>query len=75
MRLAPTDRIDFLLGGVGIEVKVDGSTAQILRQLRRYASSPQIEHLVLVTNRARHRSLPAVIGGKPLRVVHINASL
>ena len=39
---------------VGIEVKVNGTPAQVTRQLRRYCTSNHIDSLVLVTNRPRH---------------------
>lgn len=69
VRLAGRDRIDFLAGAVGIEVKVAGRAPDVVRQLRRYAACPQVAALILVTNRARHRGIPAEIGGKPVRVV------
>jgi hypothetical protein len=72
VRLTDRDRIDFLATPVGIEVKVAGTPAAVERQLRRYAASPQIEALILVTNRARHRSVPREIGGKPVRVVFLS---
>lgn len=71
-RLSAADRIDFLAGRVGIEVKVAGTAAAVTRQMRRYAASPDVDALVLVTNRARHRAMPAEIGGKPVRVVWLS---
>lgn len=57
-RLSLHDRIDFFVpfphGSIGIEVKVAGAQHAVLRQLHRYALSPQISGLVLVTSRARH---------------------
>lgn len=65
--------IDFLLrGGIGIEVKIKGSPADVIRQLHRYAQSPQIASLVLVTGKLSHgRSFPAELQAKPLYVVHL----
>lgn len=61
-------RLDFMLpGGLVIEVKVDGSRADVLRQLSRYAQSPAVSGLLLVTTRASHR-LPESFNGKPLAV-------
>lgn len=71
VRLTPTDRIDLLTVRVGVEVKVAGTPDAVLRQLQRYATSPQVDALVLVTTRARHQSLPRVVGGKPLTVVYL----
>lgn len=63
-------RIDFVVDdGIGIEVKVDGPAAAVARQLRRYASSPAINALILVTTRVRHTRVPAEINGKPIQVV------
>jgi len=75
--LAPTDRIDFLLpGGLGIEVKLAGAPGDVLRQLRRYATSPDVAGLLLVTTRIRHvRGLPAVLGDTPLRSLLLRGGL
>lgn len=71
-RLSDRDRIDFLAGSTGIEVKVAGSAAEVARQLRRYAEHPVIEALLLVTTRVRHRRMPRQIGGKPVFVVWLS---
>ena len=70
--LTAADRIDFLAGRVGVEVKIAGQSAAVMRQLRRYAASPDVDALVLVTTCARHRGLPRQVGGKPLRVVWLS---
>jgi hypothetical protein len=72
--LTPRDRIDFLVGRIGIECKVQGSFIQVARQLCRYAQCDQIMALVLVTGCARlGRGLcTSIVGGgiaKPLLVV------
>lgn len=60
--LSRTDRIDFLAGVVGIEVKVDGSPSSVARQCIRYLSHDQVEALVVVSARARLvRGLPASV--------------
>lgn len=69
--LTPKDRIDFVVGGIGIETKVDGSLASVTRQLWRYAHLPEISELILVTTRAKHRTQPNEMNGKPLLVVHL----
>lgn len=69
--LSKADRIDFLVGDCGIEVKVDGSTAAVLRQLHRYSQQERIASLVLVTNRARHHDLPSALSGKPVELVEL----
>lgn len=72
--LSAADRIDLLVGQIGIECKVDGSASAVVRQCLRYLNAPQIAALVLVTGRARvGRMLPdqVMVGGqvKPVRVV------
>jgi hypothetical protein len=67
--LSGDDRIDFLCEtGVGIECKSRGGRTGVLRQLSRYAASPDIASLVLVTTRLQHRGMPAALGGKPILV-------
>lgn len=66
-RLSPADRIDFLVGGVGIEAKARYPKRAIYRQLERYAAQPVIGSLILVTGTAM--GLPAEIGGKPVFIV------
>lgn len=67
VRLTAADRIDLLIGTVGIEVKVAGSVAAVERQLRRYATCGLISELVLVTTRVAHTAIDDV--GCPLHVV------
>lgn len=61
-------RIDFFLPGlfIGIELKVKGSPSEAMRQLHRYAKSPDIQALILVTVRSRTGFEPAQINSKPL---------
>jgi hypothetical protein len=66
------DRIDFLVGKIGIEIKVGGSLAAVTRQLFRYAECPEIDSLVLVTTKQAHRNMPNEILGKPLHVVWLS---
>ena len=65
------DRIDFLVGRIGIEVKTRHSRADVLRQLDRYAQSEMLDSLILVTTRAQHRDAPESIRGKPLALVYL----
>ncbi|MCE6958829.1 hypothetical protein LAZ40_07175 [Cereibacter sphaeroides] len=47
--LSPQDRIDFLIGDIGIEAKIKASPRAILRQLDRYAEDGRIGTLILAT--------------------------
>lgn len=65
VRLAPGERIDFLIaGGIGIEAKTRCPPRSIYRQLERYAALDAITSLILITGTAL--GLPATIKGKPL---------
>lgn len=69
-RIGAGERIDFLVDGTGIEVKVAGSVASVMRQLRRYANTRQVDELVLVTTKVAHRELHGVtLSGVPVSVV------
>lgn len=46
--LSPESRIDFQIGRVGIECKVDGDRMQVYRQVKRYLEHDALEALVLV---------------------------
>jgi len=69
--IAPRCRIDFLAGGVGIEVKRGRQSAARLReQARRYLASPLVEALILVTTDGV--SLSEQIGGKSVVIFGLN---
>ncbi len=71
VRLAPRCRIDLMCGSVGIEIKRGKvEKARILEQLRRYAECPQVEGLILVTEKTV--PVPHTIHGKPVRLVCLN---
>ncbi|KHA63582.1 hypothetical protein [Sphingomonas sp. Ant20] len=66
-RLSAADRIDFMIGAVGLEAKTRCNKRAIFRQLQRYAEHDAIEALILVTGTAI--GLPAAINGKPIYLV------
>ena len=69
--VAPRCRIDFLIGGVGLEVKRGRqSAARLSAQAARYLASPALEALILVTTDGV--SLSDRIGGKPVVVFGLN---
>lgn len=61
--------IDFLVGGIGVEVKIKGQRRAIYRQLEKYAEDENISHLILLTSIAS--PMPAEINGKPVTVLNI----
>ena len=61
--LTSTDIVDFLVGGIALELKLRGARKkEVFRQLRRYARHPSVERLVLASNMSM--GLPAQIEGK-----------
>lgn len=69
-RLSPRDRIDFLVGETGIEVKINGSPSEIIRQLGRYAASERIATLILASSRIRLiQDIPTTIHGVPVHAI------
>lgn len=72
--LSPEHRIDFWLPhgaiGLGLEVKVGGSPAGVLRQVHGYAQHAEVGELILVTSRIRLGQLfPEQLNGKRVQVV------
>jgi hypothetical protein len=70
-----TDRIDFLVGGVGLELKLKGPVSAVTRQLMRYAQSERVSSLVLVTTRHGHKSVPRELAKKPVAVAVVGGCL
>lgn len=71
-RLAAADRIDFMLpDGLGIEVKIDGATNALIRQVHRYVQHEAIKALIVVAGRTRLAGLPTEMNGKPVVVVSL----
>lgn len=70
--LSPRDIVDFMVGGIAIELKIKGQRNEILRQLARYAEHEQVEQLLLVT--CRSLILPEVLLGKPVIAVHASGA-
>lgn len=79
-KLRAADRIDFFIPwsianpsesrGVGIEVKIAGSPSELLRQLMRYAECPQIEALIVFTDKLRlARAIPETLNAKRITVI------
>lgn len=69
VRLGSGDIIDFVVGRIGLEVKIAGSKREIYRQCERYCTHDQLAGLVLASNVAM--GLPAVIGTKPVRLARL----
>ena len=69
--IAPRCRVDFLVDGVGIEVKRGKpDRRRLLAQCRRYLEQPALEALILVVD--TRVALPDALCGKPVVVVGLN---
>jgi hypothetical protein len=73
--LSPQDRPDFLVDGLAVEVKVDGSLPEALRQVARYAAHDRVEGILLVGTPAWLARIPHSIGGKPLHQLRLVGSM
>jgi hypothetical protein len=64
VRIAPGSIIDFMIGDVGLEVKIrKGAKAAIYRQCERYCSIDRVKAIVLATNFSM--GFPTEVAGKP----------
>ncbi len=70
-RLSSEDRIDFKLGRIGIEVKVGGSNAALIRQVHRYAQSDELDSIIIITTRSRHRMPAESVNGRTVVLVSL----
>jgi hypothetical protein len=70
-RLSPQDRIDFKVGRVGIEVKIGGSNAALIRQVHRYAQSDALDSIIIVTTRASHYIPADSVNGRTVVMVSL----
>lgn len=62
---------DFFLSeeGVAIEIKIKGNVRKIYKQCERYCSFPEVQKLLLITNRSM--GFPEQINGKDCYVINI----
>ncbi len=66
VRLNGADIIDFMVGDIGIEVKIGGSKRAIFRQCERYAEHESVSAIVIAT--AKAMGVPPEVNGKPILV-------
>ncbi len=70
VRLSKSDIIDFMIGSIGIEVKLHGANKKaVYRQLCRYATHERVSSLILATNLSM--GLPETIEGKDVFIVRL----
>lgn len=68
-------RLDFLVGAVAVEVKIDGSLSELTRQVHRYAGLDAVAGILAVVGRSRLRGLPESLRGKPVGVLHLGGAI
>ncbi len=69
--LSKWDRVDFLVGGVALEVKVAGSLRNVVCQLLRYAKCPRVQGILLVTTRSQVAIPAGLVEGKPIECLTV----
>ena len=57
VRLTRRERIDFLIGRLGVEVKVKGGVSDVRRQLVRYAATGLLDEILLISTHVTHGQL------------------
>lgn len=62
-------RVDFLIGTIGVECKIDGGLSDLTRQVHRYTACDRISAVIVVTSKFQHRRLPRTMNGKPVHVI------
>lgn len=62
--------IDFMVGTIGIEVKIKGNKSAIFKQLQRYAEFDEINELIFVTSKAV--GIPPTLNNKSIYVVNMS---
>lgn len=72
----PSGRLDFFLpgSGIGIELKIGGSAAELARQILRYLEEPEVRGMLVVTTRQSHRGIPTALSPKPILIYHLIGS-
>lgn len=68
------DRPDFFVSGIAIELKVNGTTSEVTRQLDRYAAHESVTEIILITTRSKHRKCAGHLRGKKVTVLWIGGN-
>lgn len=73
--LSAPDRPDFLVDDIAIEIKIQGSLSQLLRQVSRYATHDEVHGILVVGTPVWLVQVPGEIVGKPMASLRLLGSL
>lgn len=73
--LSASDRPDFMVNRIAVEVKIKGSLADLLRQASRYAASSEVDAILVVGTPHWLSRVPVSLAGKPVHAVRLMGSL
>ena len=73
--LDPTNRLDFLVGRVAVEVKIAGTSRQLLDQIERYSLDERVAAMVVISTITGHMGMPGhTSNGTPVKVVYLSST-
>lgn len=76
LHISKKDRPDFVLAnGIAIEIKVQGTQSQFLRQASRYLLDQQISELILIGTPYWINNIPPSLHGKPISKLRLLRSM
>ena len=73
--ISERDRLDFLVDGIALEVKIKGSLPDLVRQIARYARHDDTREILVVGTPRWIPRVPETIEGKPVYGLRLVGSL
>ena len=73
--LGISDRPDFMIGGIAMEVKTKGSLSALLRQIARYAEHEEVADIIVIGSIAWIPEVPEELNGKPVHSIYLIGSV
>lgn len=73
--ISKTDRPDFLVGGIAVEVKTKGTLPALLRQINRYAAHDYVRSILVIGTPRWIHAIPQVLGEKEVYSLRLIGSL
>jgi aromatic ring-opening dioxygenase catalytic subunit (LigB family) len=73
--VSKSDRPDFVVGDIAIEVKIKGSISDLLRQIARYAKHSEIQSILVIGTPHWITRVPASLDGKEISSLRLVGSL